>query len=186
MANEIQQEMIHALASATIWHPEDELDSVVQFRADLILFTEYDEQIPIAEITGYVMRFVDDAHELWLNLDAISTDAAELGSVATRVFDLDDELEFMQPDVLCIDRMRIADKYRGNRLTSIIIDKLATVLQVQPGNTVVVLVPVPQKSTGGSEEDSPRYKTYLKKLKAAYEDAGFTKVGHGMYQIWDE
>jgi len=85
--------------------------------------------------------------------DAIGVDAGQLGTPAADIIDAFPE-NFIDAALL-IDRMYLEPKWRGKRLSGVIITNLMALLRLDPGSTVVVLQPEPQNPEGGRRRSGP-------------------------------
>jgi hypothetical protein len=102
--------------------------------------------------------------------DAISFDAGQLGTAAADIIDTYPE-NFIDAALL-IDRMYLEPKWRGKRLSGVIITNLMALLRLDPGSTVVVLQPEPQNPEGGPYDDGPERDEAMGHLHAAYRASG--------------
>lgn len=123
----------------------------------------------VGEVHGWIGWSVLD-EDLADAGDAISYDAAQLGSAAAAIQDA-------YPDnlvdaALLIDRMSLKPNWRGKRLSRVIIADLMALLRFDPESTVVVLQPEPQKPEGGPYDDGAERDEAMARLHAAYRESG--------------
>ncbi len=71
--------------------------------------------------------------------------------------------------------MHLDPKWRGNRLSGVIIMDLLDLLRLPLDSTVVVLQPEPQKPTGGPYADGPERDEALARLTMAYQAGGLER-----------
>lgn len=111
--------------------------------------------------------------DLYDAADAISADAEPLGAAADQIQLYRDEIDAERMDTaLLIDRMSLDPQYRGNRLTATILDNTLDLFRLDAEETLIVLYPEPQRSTGGPYPDGAERDAVMVKLCAAYSDSG--------------
>ena len=155
--------------SVEIRRPDDGgVDVLRQFSASIGYNVEsgLDE---IGLVSGWLGWRIDD-EDLLDAADAISSDAEQLGAAAAAIIDAHPDA-FID-NVLLIDRMHLAPRWRGNRLSGAIIADLMALLRLDADCTVVVLQPEPQESTGGPIDDGPERDKALARLTSAYRASG--------------
>jgi hypothetical protein len=78
--------------------------------------------------------------------------------------------------------LRLDPKWRGNRLTKVIIDDLLDVLRLDSCQTLVVMQPEPQLEEGGQMDPGADRDRAMRRLHAAYREAGFEPWVKG--KVW--
>jgi len=155
--------------SVEIRRPDDGgVDVLRQFSASI----GYSVESGLDEIglgSGWLGGGVDDGDLLHAG-GALSSDAEQLGAAAAAIIDAHPDA-FID-NVLLIDRMHLAPRWRGNRLSGAIIADLMALLRLDADCTVVVLQPEPQESTGGPIDDGPERDKALARLTSAYRASG--------------
>lgn len=158
----------------------DESNRLRWFRASVSLQNcEHPEPVDLGAITGWMTRDVY-AGGLYEAADSISADAEPLGAVAEQIVDAH-PAEYVAC-VIMIDRMRLEDAWRGRRLTGIMTANLMDLLQLEPGTTVVVLQPEPQKPGVGPMDYGSERDAAMARLQGAYRKSGFEPWREG--DVW--
>jgi len=123
----------------------------------------------VGQVCGWIGWSISE-EDLADAADAISADAEQLGSAAADIIDTYPE-NFVDAALL-VDRMHLDPKWRGRRLSGLIIINLMELLRLDPGSTVVVLQPEPQSPQGGPYDDGPERDEAMVHLHAGYRASG--------------
>lgn len=154
----------------------DELDVLRAFRASIQLEDD-DSDIPvtIGSINGLVGR-LGGSTSLWEAADSISADVEPLGRAADEIQGwLYADEGVIVDAVVMIELLLLEPQHRGRRQAGGIVDQALDLLQFDPATTLVVLVPEPQKESGGFMPEGPERDAALKRLRLAYEKQGFSQ-----------
>lgn len=144
------------------------VDLLRQFHASIRYHHESGPE-DIGSVSGWIGWQIQD-DDVFDAADAICTDASSLGVAAAAIINAH-PLSFIE-NVLMIDRMNLAQKWRGNRLSNVIIHDLLALLRFDPDSTVVVLQPEPQQPNGGPYKSDSERASAMSKLQSAYRAAG--------------
>jgi hypothetical protein len=139
-----------------------------QFHAN-VEYSGRSQTVAIGQVMGWIGLRIADA-DIADAADAISQDAAILGAVAAKI--IDSRADLWIESALLIDRIHLDPAYRGNRLTSAIIDKLLDLLRLDPESTVTLLYPEPQLPDGGPMPEGRERETAKTRLCIAYREGG--------------
>lgn len=130
-----------------------------------------DELVEIGSCSGWFARR-GDMDLLVDAADSIDQECYELGCAAARIIDAHSE-GFLDTALL-LNRMTLAEHWRGHKLTGPIVRNLVDLLQLEPVMTVAVTLPEPVGLDGsGPLEDGPLRDAGMAKLHASCRAAGF-------------
>lgn len=149
---------------------DDEYGVLRDFSAEITcIFENSDIPVDIGRVTGWI-TFDVGSPDLLRAGDAIAADAMVL---AEAVAQISREQSVYSLGIL-IDRIWIKEPWRGNRLTGVVVDQLLDLLQHDPVESVVVLVPEPlDEASHAPYPDGPVRDAALDQLQAAYTQANF-------------
>jgi GNAT superfamily N-acetyltransferase len=139
-------------------------------------------EVPVGEAELYI---VPDAGiiDLFLTLDAVNQEVANAGEMLTiNRPDLIDDLS-LGGDLLLLSWLKIAPKYRGNKLGHAILK--AIISTVGRSSAMVLVEAVPELTDNGPMEGSPPYMAGRAALRRYWESFGF-RVAHGDYLVFDD
>lgn len=149
----------------------DEYNVLRQFCTEVTYKVEdIDEPLLVGRQMGWMTRN-SYSGDLWNAADCISSEAESLGRAAV---DIRDSLkdEFFTAIVM-LQFQSLSSGWRGRKLTGVITDKFLDLLELEPDETIFVMLPEPQQPAGGQYPAGPVRDEVMAKLHSAYWEAGF-------------
>jgi hypothetical protein len=104
--------------------------------------------------------------------DDTSTEIAPIADTAQRILTRRLAEGVWIDTLLVVALLPLDERWRGLRLTKTIIGNLMNVLRLDPGATLVVLHPQPQRPGGGPMDEGPERDAAMLRLQHAYKMAG--------------
>lgn len=108
---------------------------------------------------------------LWDAADCISSEAEMLGSAAADIRDSVNDAFFT--GIVMLQFQALSSEWRGRKLSGVITDKFLDLLELEPDETIFVMLPEPQQPAGGQYPAGPVRDAAMAKLHSAYREAGF-------------
>ncbi|MGC5617713.1 hypothetical protein, partial [Georgenia sp. Z1491] len=155
----------------SLYRVEDDGGLLRGFRAEVTYVDLVSSVHDVGTMTGWCTRWADSGRLADAG-DCLSTDAAILAAVAEDIVD-SPEVGIIE-DVLMIDRVTLAEEWRGHKLLGAIVTNVVDLLQVYPSSTIAVTQPEPLSlSSGKALEEGPLRDAGMAKLHRACAAAGF-------------